>query len=206
MPRPKKKAKAKSIRRKTRTPSPPVDPLNDMSEEELLLLSEKIDKEQEDAQKSEVETDQEYFEKEDPMSGNIPSYIDNDLGFHLEINDMHAQRFKVENNEGGEELPYKDFTRDYSNANLNNVEIEQLRLYSKLLQLCKDLGAKEAASWVLRNIFSILATSRAKNGFERRMTVSQFTHGNMKSEHRTFDAKPSGFLMWARKKKGGGGI
>ncbi len=203
MPRPKKKATAKAIRRKTRSVSPPVDPLEDMSEEELQLLSEKIDKEQEDAQKSEAETDGEYFEKEDPMTENIPSYIDNDLGFHLEINDMHAQRFK---GEGGEELPYKDFTRDYSNANLNNVEVEQLRLYSKLLQLCKDLGAKEAASWVLRSIFSILATSRGKNGFERRMTVSQFTHGSMKSEQRMFEDKPSSFLMFARKKKGGGGI
>ena len=202
MPRPKKKATAKAIRRKTRSVSPPVDPLEEMSEEELQLLSEKIDKEQEDAQKSEAETDGEYFEKEDPMTENIPSYIDNDLGFHLEINDMHAQRFK---GEGGEELPYKDFTRDYSNANLNNVEVEQLRLYSKLLQLCKDLGAKEAASWVLRSIFSILATSRGKNGFERRMTVSQFTHGSMKSEQRMFEDKPSSFLMFARKKKSGGG-
>ncbi|KKL47676.1 hypothetical protein LCGC14_2333190, partial [marine sediment metagenome] len=94
MPRPKKKATAKAIRRKTRSVSPPVDPLEEMSEEELQLLSEKIDKEQEDAQKSEAETDGEYFEKEDPMTENIPSYIDNDLGFHLEINDMHAQRFK----------------------------------------------------------------------------------------------------------------
>lgn len=199
-------------KKKKRAPAPPPpaappvavpDDLDGMSDEEIARLSEEIDREQAeiDAENAAGEGDSQYFEPDDPMTAQLPNYIDNDLGFHLEINDMHARRFMVEKSDGGEDQPFKDFTRDYSNANLEKVEVEHLRVLNKLYQLCVDLKAMDAASWVLRNIYAILATSRGKNGFERRMTVSQFTHGSMKSEQKTFEDKPSSFLMWARKKK-----
>lgn len=181
----------------------------ELTEEELQELSDAADQEQAeiDAAIQQQDGQNQYFEDElgDGSSQAISSYVDNDVGFHLEINDTQAHRYEETDDKGNVTLPFADINRDYSNANLERNEIEQIRLLNKLHQICMDLGATGSSRWILRNIFAMQATSRSRNGFERKMTVSQFTHGSMKSEQKTLEDKPSSFLMFSRKKKSSGG-
>lgn len=147
---------------------------------------------------------EDFFEAVEPKQ-KIENYIENPLEFHLEINDVQASKIEVPTADGkGVVRPFKDLIRDYSNANLNSIELYQVRLYNDLYELCLDIGANESAMWVLRKIYAILATSRAKGGFERRMTVTQFSHGTMKQDQTLSDNRGSGFLFFGKKKSGKG--
>jgi len=180
------------------------EPDPEYTDEELQQISDDADKEE--LQELNEEKRNQFFEDaNDGSNQSIPGYVDNDLGFHLEINNTQASRFEVEDAEGNIKTPYADINRDYSNANLERNEIEQIRIFNTLYQLCGDIKAKESGGWVLRKIYAMIATSRSRNGFERKMTVSQFTHGSMKSEQKNVDEKPSSFLMFAKKKKSSGG-
>ena len=124
-------------------------------------------------------------------------YVEDAISFHLKINDTAASSYEIDG-----KRPFADIIRDYSNSNLDKVELFQLRILNKLYELCKEIKAYGSAQWVLRDIFTILNTSRGKNGFERRMTVSQFTHGTVKQEQTMRQDRPSGLLSFNRKKKG----
>ena len=128
-------------------------------------------------------------------------YVEDAISFHLEINDTAASKYTTADGK----RPFSDLIRDYSNSNLDKVELFQLRILNKLYELCLEINATGSAQWVLRDIFTILNTSRGKGGFERRMTVSQITHGSMKQDNIVRQDKPSGLLSFNRKKKGSGG-
>ncbi|KKN65091.1 hypothetical protein LCGC14_0484790 [marine sediment metagenome] len=149
-----------------------------------------------------------FFEPPQQNDAGVANYIETPLDFHLEINDVQASKYEV--GEGkNKRKPFKDMIRDYSNANLDYTELWQLRMYNDLYELCLDIGANESSVWVLRKIYSILNTSRSKFGFERKMTVSQYTHGSIKQDQTFSDNRGSGFLFFGKKKKsgfvGGGG-
>lgn len=188
---------------KKRRKAKPVleEPEPEFTEEELQKLSDEADEQERSEQLNELTEN--FEDNTDGAARSIPNYIDNDLGFHLEINDTQAHRYEKVDAEGNITYPFADINRDYSNSNLVGSEIDQIRIFNTLLQLCKDIGAEDAGVWVERKIFAMIATSRGRNGFERRMTVSQFTHGSMKSENKTIEDKPSSFLLWAKKKKSG---
>ena len=122
-------------------------------------------------------------------------YVEDAISFHLEINDTAASKYEVNG-----KTPFADLIRDYSNSNLDKVELFQLRILNKLYELCLEIKAQGSAQWVLRDIYTILNTSRGKNGFERRMTVSQFTHGTVKQEQTMKQERPSGLLNFRKKK------
>ncbi len=138
-----------------------------------------------------------YF-MEGPKNGSAGQdrYPESALDFHLTINEVAAS--KVVDDEG--KLRFKDFTRDYSNSNLDRFELHQLRQLNMLFEICKEIGAKESAWWVQRKINAILNTSRAKNGFERRMTVSQFNSSQVKHDQTFKEGGSSKFLLFGKKK------
>lgn len=126
-------------------------------------------------------------------------YVEDAISFHLEINNAAASQYEVNG-----ERPFSDIIRDYPNSNLDAKELFQIRLLNKLYDLCLEIKADGAALWVLRDIYAILNTSRGKNGFERRMTVSQISHGSMRHEQTMKQDRPSSFLSFNRKKKSSG--
>ena len=141
-----------------------------------------------------------FFDPPKQNDDSMSNYVETPLDFHLEINDVQASKVQIGEGENARK-PFADMIRDYSNANLNYAELFQLRMYNDLYVLCQDIGANESSIWVLRKIYSILNTSRSKFGFERKMTVSQFTHGTIKQDQSFTDNRASGFLFFGKKKK-----
>lgn len=129
------------------------------------------------------------------------AYPETPLDFHLAINDVSANKFSL----NGRDF-VDDLLRDYSNANLDKFELAQIRLYNDLLMIVRDVGAvgkDSSEELILRRIFAMLASSKSKNGFERKMTVSQFTHGTMQSNQNIRESSGSRFLMFGKKKRSG---
>lgn len=132
--------------------------------------------------------------------GGRSDYPESALDFHLEINDVTSSRVVIDNKKR-----FDDLNRDYSNSNLNESELRQLRNLNLLYELCIDIGAEKSKVWTLRKIYAILNTARSKNGFERKMTVSQFRSGSLKTEQSFEDKGSSKFMLFGGKKKSKGG-
>lgn len=125
-------------------------------------------------------------------------YIENYLDLHKFIIDSGASQL---DEDAIKQDNFKDIIKDINLGYFTEREIMTIRFVEELTGYCMIYGAKKSTLAFLRDIFVIIATSRGRGGFERRMVATQIQEA--KHEIKGDPTKLMQKLGLGRKKEGG---